>query len=169
MTDQTKPKRKRGRPKGQPGASKWTPEIEDRICALFATGMSLRETCRQDGVPLTAKAVLDRIVENSDFHKRYTRARELGYALQFEEMREIAASCPPANGDVQKAKLMIDVIKWQLSKALPRIYGDKLSLEHSGEVQHGASDVDRRDLARTISEILAEGGDIGEDDRATKH
>jgi len=159
MTDQTDAKPKRGRPKGS--GSKWTPEIEDKICAYLVTGASLRETCRKDDIPVAPQTVLDRVTENESFARRYARAREIGFAQQFEEMREIARDCLPNNGDVQKAKLEVDVIKWQLSKMLPGTYGDRVNLEHTGRdggpIKSEA--IEPRDLARSVLDVLAEAGE----------
>ena len=156
MTEQTKPKR--GRPKGS--GSLFTQELADTICQRLKEGMTLREICRMDDIPVSSDTVLAWKDEMESFSSRYARAREDGYFAQFEEMVAIAKSCPPNNGDVQKAKLIVDTLKWQLSKALPKIYGDRLNMEHTG-ADGGpikSEQIDSRDLARSVLDVLAEAG-----------
>ena len=35
---------------------------------------------------------------------------------------------------IQRARLRVDTRKWMLSKMLPKLYGDKLDVAHSGAV-----------------------------------
>ena len=78
------------------------------------------------------------------FAEKYSRAREIGYLSMADEMLEIAddgsndwmlrqhagnQSCT-ANGEhIQRSRLRLDTRKWLLSKALPKIYGDKSPVE----------------------------------------
>ena len=78
------------------------------------------------------------------FAAQYARAREIGYHGLFDEMLEIADTTHEGVKTVQKAtgietttgdmiehrRLRVDTRKWMLSKALPKIYGDKLA--HTG-------------------------------------
>ena len=93
---------------------------------------------------------------------RYSRAREIGYLVLGDRIDEIASqthtytlvplldaegnpmSDPdgnprvkrvlvPLNSDVIAHKrLQIDTLKWKLTKMLPKIYGDKITQEHTG-------------------------------------
>lgn len=93
---------------------------------------------------------------------RYARAREVGYHVLGDRINLIASEthtytlvpmldaegnqiCDPAgnprvqrvlvplNSDVVAMKrLQLDTLKWQLSKMLPKIYGDKVTQEHTG-------------------------------------
>ena len=82
------------------------------------------------------------------FAEKYSRAREIGYLSMADEMLEIAddgsndwmlrqhagnQSCT-ANGEhIQRSRLRLDTRKWLLSKALPKIYGDKSPVESNTE------------------------------------
>jgi hypothetical protein len=106
--------------------------------------------------------------------EQYARAREDGYFSKFEEMYAIATGCEPTNAEVQKAKLIVDVLKWQLSKALPKQYGERVNLAHTG-ADGGpirSENIDPRDLARSVLDVLAEAGDTSTELEAldsTKH
>lgn len=58
---------------------------------------------------------------------------------------------------IQRSRLRADTRKWLLSKALPKLYGDKLDLKHSGTVQRDESELTDLDLARRIAFIFNEG------------
>lgn len=129
----------RGRP------SKFTKEMASRICERLAAGETLRAICRDDDVP-AAQTVLRWTAANTEFSEQYARARETGYSHMADELVEIAddgtndyVEKERENGTkhvvfdaehVQRSKLRVDTRKWLLSKALPKVYGDKL--EHTG-------------------------------------
>jgi len=94
--------------------------------------------------------------------KRYALARETGYNLLGDEISRVAAethaivyvqkcdadgkplrdaqgepllekALAPLSADVMAHKrLMVDTLKWKLSKMLPKMYGDKVTTEHTG-------------------------------------
>jgi len=110
--------------KGRP--SKFTQPLADRICERLAAGETLRAICRDDDMP-SPQAVLRWIPKNEGFSEQYARAREAGYALMADQLTEIADN----DGDPARDRLRVDTRKWLLSKALPKIYGDKV--EHTGK------------------------------------
>lgn len=126
----------RGRP------SKFTKELASRICERLAAGETLRAICRDDGMP--APQTVLRWRSNKAFSEQYATARESGYMLMADELIEIAddgtndyVERERENGTkhvvfdaehVQRSKLRADTRKWLLSKALPKVYGDKLEV-----------------------------------------
>lgn len=77
------------------------------------------------------------------FAEQYARAREVGYQLMADELTEIADDGSndwmvvegrevPDHEYITRSRLRVDTRKWLLSKALPKIYGDKIAHEHSG-------------------------------------
>jgi hypothetical protein len=94
--------------------------------------------------------------------QRYALARETGYRLLGDEITRIASethaivyvqkrdaagnlmhdedgepllekAMAPLSADVMAHKrLMVDTLKWKLAKMLPKIYGDKVTQEHTG-------------------------------------
>jgi hypothetical protein len=95
----------------------------DEICALLAEGRNLREICRMEGMP-TAAAVLSWAQSDPELDKHYARARERGYAVMADDIVDIAD-----NDKSEQARLRVDTRKWLMSKCLPKIYGDKQSVE----------------------------------------
>ena len=129
-------------------APKYTPEIAKAVCDLLTDGMSLRKVCKQLNV--AKSTILDWRDNNiNGFGVQYTRAREIGYLELAEDLLEISddgsndwiASNDPENpgyklnGEhVQRSRLRTDTRKWLLSKMLPKVYGDKTAVEHSGSL-----------------------------------
>lgn len=126
----------RGRP------SEFTPELASLICGRLASGESLRSICQSDDIPAKS-TILGWVVDNREgFSDQYARARK----IQAEDLAdEIFAVADDGSNDWQETKfgpmvnaeninrsrLRVDTRKWYLSKVLPKIYGDKLALEHS--------------------------------------
>lgn len=125
----------RGRP------SKFTKELASRICERLAAGETLRAVCRDEGMP-EERTVRRWATDNKTFSPQYAKAREIGYQSMADEILEIADETAfdttknQAGNDVadtewiSRSRLRVDTRKWLLSKALPKIYGDKI--EHSG-------------------------------------
>jgi hypothetical protein len=121
-------------------------KIADIICKRLSDGESLRAICRDDGMPAES-TVRDWVrTDYQGFAAQYTRAREIGYLVMAEELLELsdkpnigtkevskATGLEITTGDnVDRTRLQIDTRKWLLSKMLPKIYGDKQQIEHSG-------------------------------------
>jgi len=107
-------------PKGRP--SKFTQALADSICERLAAGETLRAICRDKDMP-AHPTVLDWVNGKKQFSDQYARARETGYAQMADQLTEIADNL---TGDPARDRLRLDTRKWLLSKALPKVYGDKL-------------------------------------------
>lgn len=157
---------KRGRP------SLFTQALADRICERLAAGETLRAICRDEDMP-EERTVRRWALDNEAFSPQYAKAREIGYATLFDQMLEIADTTAPGvtvttklskdgqmydetrRGDmIDHRRLQVDTRKWMLSKALPKVYGDKLDVNHSGSINH------------TINEALAAGRERARQARA---
>lgn len=124
------------------------PELAALICERLAEGESLRAVCRDPAVGITEGAVRLWARDDETFAAQYARARALGYEKLSEDMLEIADTPKIGQKSVSKAtgleitegdmiehrRLQVDTRKWMLSKMLPKIYGDKVDVKHSGEV-----------------------------------
>lgn len=97
--------------------------------------------------------VIGWVTANEAFSNQYARARETGYAVMADELIEIAddgrndtykdeeGNEKPAIDVIARSRLRVDTRKWLLSKALPKIYGDKQQVEHSGTINHSINEV----------------------------
>lgn len=126
--------------------SEFSAEVADRICALLVDGESLRSICGREDMP-AASTVFLWLRAHSDFSERYAHAREMQADLAFDEIVEIADDgrndwMEKHDGGValnkeaiQRSALRVDTRKWRMSKLLPKKYGERLDLNHSGEVK----------------------------------
>src|SRR5690606_8051201 len=106
--------------------------------------------------------------DRDGFSERYARARELGYEVMADELIEIADG---GSDDWQRDRLRVDARKWLLAKALPKRYGDRVTLAGDAEaplgvvllpeVQGGADD---EGAGAHIKEGFAAGGGADDDD-----
>lgn len=139
----------------------FTQEVADKVLAGLAEGKSLRAVCREPGMP-AASTVLSWTEDNKEFGEQYARVRARAYQLLADEIIDISDD---SNGDVicgedgvertdaervARSKLRIDSRKWMLSKMLPKVYGDKLDLNHSGRIAL-PREMSEEDLVRIAS------------------
>lgn len=135
-----KTKRKRG------GPSIYTQELADAICLRLSNGETLTSICCDEGMPHVSTVIKWALDEKSEFFQQYSRAREIGYLKMADELLDVADDGrndwmirKTKRGDefeivnkeaVDRSKLRVDTRKWLLSKALPKVYGDKIEATH---------------------------------------
>lgn len=137
----------------KPPKSAYSLIIADLICGRLANGESLALICRTEGYP-SASTVMDWVHHpNEDtrpgFLQRYLDAREIGYHLMADQIIDISDDSSKdkikkiVNGkiievidheNINRDRLRVDSRKFILAKALPKIYGDKLAIEHTGSI-----------------------------------
>jgi hypothetical protein len=126
----------------------FTPELGLEICMRMTDGESVRSICRDPKMPCR-KTINNWLLkpEYEEFLRQYEVAETLRADTLFDEMFEIANDSTndyvekvTKNGDIvrvvnraniQRARLKIDVMKWTLSKMLPKKYGDRIQQDHT--------------------------------------
>jgi hypothetical protein len=74
-------------------------------------------------------------ISHPEFVEQYTRAREIQAEYFADEICDIFDNPPDVTSDhVQHARLRMDARKWLMSKMLPKKYGDRVELAHSGSI-----------------------------------
>jgi hypothetical protein len=126
---------------------KFTPQIEAELLERLALGETVSQICSEDRFPVHSY-VFEKAAQDSEFADKYVRARELGYLKMAEEILDIAddgrndwMTKKVGNKEVkvvdreavERSRLRLDARKWLLSKALPKVYGDKLDLSAKHE------------------------------------
>lgn len=109
--------KKRGRYRGRP--TEFTQAIADRICEQIAQGYSLRGIVSFDPhVP--GRATVHRwLRERPEFRDQYAQAQERRADAYFDMALEVACYEP----DVQRARLIVDTLKWSAGRLSPKRYG----------------------------------------------
>jgi hypothetical protein len=136
----------------------------DLICKRIASGESLRAICRDLGSP-SQSSVCELTTKDKAFADQYAQARETQADVLAEEIVEISddgrndwmAANDPENPGYKfngehsaRSRLRVDARKWFASKVAPKKYGERLDLNHSGEVvTRELSDVER--VAKILS------------------
>jgi hypothetical protein len=101
-----------------------------RVLELIEDGMSEAAACREVGINrATFRAALKVTAGDS-----YARALEALAQDQVEKAEQVIEDMRSGVIDAQQARVELDARKWFASKFLPKRYGDKLDLEHKGEV-----------------------------------
>jgi hypothetical protein len=111
----------------------YSQELAGRICDRLAAGETLRAICRDDGMPHESSVREWAQHPEHPFSPQYARARETGYHAMADELLEIADE---GSGDAQRDRLSVETRKWLLSKALPKVYGDRLDLNATVTKSH---------------------------------
>lgn len=118
-------------PAGRP--SIYSPELADKILSEYSLGRSIRDICSDDGMP-------DRVTlwrwrnENKDFAAALARAREANAETIEDEIHDIERKVLTEQVNPQAANVVLSSMRWRARVLHPRRYGDKLDLEHKGEV-----------------------------------
>lgn len=109
--------------------TEYTPELGDLICELLADGQTLSAICKNPAMPAERTVRSWARDAQHPISPYYARARAVGYDSWGDQMRDKVANCTADVGEVAKVRLEVDTMKWLLSKALPRVYGDKLEID----------------------------------------
>lgn len=139
--------KKEARPKITGRPSSFTVAIGDEICERIAEGESLRAICSAASMPNKA-TVFRWLAADETFRDQYARAREAQADALFDEILHIADTplkgvktkttpngVETQEGDmIEHRRLQVDARKWMAGKLRPKVYGDKLDIEHKGGV-----------------------------------
>lgn len=120
------------------------------ICERISNGESLRQICDSEEMP-AASTVFLWLSSDSAFSEQYAHAREAQADAIFDEILLIADDgrndwMERKNADdrsigwmengeaMRRSQLRIDARKWMAGKLRPKKYGEKLDVEHSGQM-----------------------------------
>ena len=145
----------------------YSKKIVKKICDFVVEGKSTNEICKMKGMP--NRVTLGKWLRKyPEFARQYLEAKQIQTYFNVDDIREIAEECDETSGPaVQKAKLRVDVLKWEATKMVPKIYGDKASLDirDNNEVSTERMDeVVQKVLNKIKPATLIESGDIIDDD-----
>ena len=115
-------------PGGRP--TDYCDEVVDLLCSRLAIGESLNRICKDADMPAMS-TVFGWLSKHPEFLEKYTRAREAQAESHADQLVEIADN---PDIDANHKRIMVDARKWVASKLKPKRYGDKLDLDHSGNV-----------------------------------
>lgn len=130
--------------------STYDPKAVETLLEELASGRTLSDVCRDEGMPPESTVRSWALDDREGFFARYTRAREIGYHRMADEIIDISddghndwmerngeddAGWVTNGENLQRSRLRVDSRKWMVSKALPKLYGDKVQHEVDGELK----------------------------------
>ena len=121
-----------------------TPELLQTICEQLSEGLSLRAICAKEEMP-SVGTVCRWLSEDRAFAEQYARAREAQADAIFDEILDIADDSSNDWIDTKdgerfnaeaaaRSRIRIDARKWMAGKLRPKVYGEKVDVEHSGNL-----------------------------------
>lgn len=126
----------------------YDPVVADMICDGIATQpKSLAAILDEIGNPINPSTWYRWLQADKDLRERYARARADQAQVMADQITEIADNTQvgeivtetPDGVQIKRAdmiehrKLRIESRKWLAAKLLPKVYGDKIQAEHTGE------------------------------------
>lgn len=118
---------------GRPTA--YTDELAEEICYLMASGMSLNKIVKLEHMP-SGPTVYSWIGKYPTFLKKYEKAQQDRVEKHVEDLLDAATEPAPHEfrtlndpSGVAYRKLLIDTMKWAISKLKPKKYGDKVDVD----------------------------------------
>jgi len=137
VLDAIRPKPKMGRP------SAFTPEVRQQVLDHIASGKSVAEISRMEGMP-SDWTVFQTVAKDADFARDYMCAREKQQFVLADRALAIAAGTDPLcfreypDGtkemlDAAERRLIMDTLRWQTGKLAARVFGDRVAVTgHDG-------------------------------------
>lgn len=107
-----------------PGATALTDEEVIAIIERIADGVTLKQSCQKSK---RAYAAVKKYIDASkELKALYAQAREEYVRSRVQEMHDIAKD---KSIDPARARIMIDVIKWEAARVIPKEFGDRVQQE----------------------------------------
>jgi hypothetical protein len=135
------------RPVGRP--SLYTPELAAEICeAISVSDKGLYHICAANPKFPSEETFRLWIVRDPELFGRYMRVKELQQLWMAERAQRIAddgANDTYIDDDgkvkvdtdvIQRSRLRVDTIKWQASKLAPKMFGEKVDVNHGGQADN---------------------------------
>lgn len=102
----------------------------DEMLVEVMEGLTIREICSGPKRP-AMKTFYEWVAADAERSKQYARARDVSSDGFEADILSLARSTNPDNATANKAAF--EMLRWVASKRAPRRYGDKQTLEHTGE------------------------------------
>lgn len=108
--------------------------VADQIIDSLAEGNSLVSTLKEDEELPRYSTVMQWLRTNPSFAAMYARAREDQADHDADKIGDIAEQVVAGKVDPQAARVAIDAYKWAAGKRKPRVYGEKIAVGGSADM-----------------------------------
>jgi len=141
----TEAKRRVGRP------STFSQDVADEICRRMIEGENLTKICSDASMP-SRYTVYSWFEHQPDFRTRCAHAREGLADFLLDKIEAMADEATKDNVDVMKLK--ISTAQWRAQKMAPRVYGNNVITEITGNVSVQSQVIDVRQLDQNSREAF---------------
>jgi hypothetical protein len=138
-------------PGGRP--TDYSEELVNSLCSQIALGNSLRKICEAEDMPCIA-TIYVWFQKHPGFIEQYARAKGDSGDSDADKIEEIAEKVLSGVYEPAAARVAIDAFKWTASKKIPKKYGDRQHIEHSGKI--GLADLTNEELAKKLEDLESE-------------
>lgn len=107
----------------------WDDEKYEYLLILIARGASARKAAKVVGIS-TPNDIFYWVVMKPEFGRAYLEACQSKCMYWADELVDLADDCPADIPSVAKCRQQIDVRKFMLSKIVPKVFGEKLQVNH---------------------------------------
>ena len=114
-------------------------DIANKICDLFAMGYSMRQVCKEKGMPVPSTIYLW-LSKHREFSDKYVCAKADGQECLVDELSEIADKVLTGDYEPNQARVAADIKKWHITKLAPKKYGDRQYIETKDTSQEVSDD-----------------------------
>ena len=110
----------------------YSQEVAEAIAERL-TRESLRRICSEEG--MSDRRTVERwMQDDASFAAKCAHARSIQAEHVFDGMESLEDEVLSGEVDAAAARVVLSSRQWRLSKMLPKKYGDKLDLNHSGKI-----------------------------------
>lgn len=110
------------------------PEVRDKIIAQLIDGKSLRQICKQRGMP--DRVTVLRWMQDGEFAAEYARARTAQADGLGDDMAAIERKVHRGEMQAKAARVILWSMQWRAARLAPKKYGQKLELDGSLGLAH---------------------------------
>lgn len=115
----------------------WTPDriaqVWPAILTHIANGGSVDAFCARDGAPCR-DTVYKWVRELPGYAEEYTRAREMQGDTYADRVADVAGKVERGELDANAGRTAIDALKWLAAKRKPKVYGDRIDVNATSNV-----------------------------------
>jgi hypothetical protein len=112
---------------------KCTPEIVERIAEMLERDIPLTRICQEDWAPVRS-TVLKAADENPEIRTILARARDVSAEAIEDRIQAIEDDVYYGELEPQAAQVLLSSMRWRAKVHAPKRYGDKVDLNHKGNV-----------------------------------
>lgn len=115
--------------------SEYNFEMCEKICEEVANGFNIKTVLSSDDSYPTFPTWCKWKREHTELFNLYVNSMQDKSESADEELDQIYSMLKSGEIEPSTANVLIQTIKWRMAKWYPKMFGDKLQQEHSGEIK----------------------------------